>query len=90
MLASHGAQLKCLGCVIEATGFRAAFHRGVTTTMLFFLRPRSTLPVSFFANTRDAVRWMKTQIPIAVITPAPAAAPASRAAAGFPALRASR
>jgi tRNA A-37 threonylcarbamoyl transferase component Bud32 len=65
MLVSHGAQLKCVGCVIEATGFLAAMHRGVTTGMLFLLRPRSAVPVSFFANARDAVRWMRTRIPIA-------------------------
>jgi tRNA A-37 threonylcarbamoyl transferase component Bud32 len=65
MVACHGAQLKCVGCVIEAAGFLAAIHRGATTAMLFFLRRRSAVPVSFFANARDAVRWMRRYIPIA-------------------------
>jgi hypothetical protein len=63
MLASHGAQLKCLACVIEAQGFLAAIHRGVTTAMLLLLRPRSGLPVSFFSSVDGAIRWTRSQLP---------------------------
>jgi hypothetical protein len=67
VLASHGVHLKCIGCVIEATGFLAAVHRGVLTSMMFFLRPRSAVPVSFFSNVRDALRWTSAHTPIVSI-----------------------
>jgi hypothetical protein len=65
MVASHGDRLKCVACVFEATGFVAAVHRGAITAMLFCLRPRSAVPVSFFSSVDGAIRWTRSQFPTA-------------------------
>jgi len=57
MVASHGERLKCVACVIEGTGFRAAVGRSVLSGMALLFGRRDT-PLSFFANTSAATRWM--------------------------------
>ena len=57
MVSSHGDRLKCVACVIEGNGFRAAITRSALSTMALFLTNRKA-PVSYFANTQSAIRWM--------------------------------
>jgi hypothetical protein len=57
MVESHGEKLKCVACVIEGTGFRAAVGRSVLSGMALLFGRRET-PLSFFANTSAAARWM--------------------------------
>jgi hypothetical protein len=57
MVASHGERLKCVACVIEGTGFRAAVGRSVLSGMVLLFGQRKT-PLSFFANTSTATQWM--------------------------------
>jgi hypothetical protein len=63
MVASHGEKLKCVACVIEGTGFRAAVGRSVLSGMALIFGRRET-PLSFFANTSAATRWMVQYIKI--------------------------
>lgn len=62
MLASHGNRLKCVGCTIEGTGFKAAVTRSVLSGMALVFANRKT-PVSFFANVSDTVAWMSDWLP---------------------------
>ena len=49
MITRHGTNLKCLGCVIEGTGFMTAVHRGALAGMVLLLRNKKT-SVSIFAT----------------------------------------
>lgn len=57
MIASHGEHLRCVACVIEGQGFKAAINRGAVAAMTLFVRNRKT-PVSVFATVADAAMWM--------------------------------
>jgi|HubBroStandDraft_6_1064221.scaffolds.fasta_scaffold70676_2 hypothetical protein len=57
MLKSHGESLRCVGCVIEGNGFRAAITRGVLSGMILLMR-NSKSKVSFFADVPSAAAWM--------------------------------
>jgi hypothetical protein len=63
MVASHGEKLKCVACVIEGTGFRAAVGRSVLSGMALLFGRRET-PLSFFANASAAARWMAQYVKI--------------------------
>jgi hypothetical protein len=57
MIQSHVKVLKCVGCVMEGEGFRAAIHRGAFAGMVLLLRDRK-LPISVFARVEPALEWM--------------------------------
>jgi hypothetical protein len=61
MVASLQATLKCVACVAEAKGFRAAMHRLALSGMLLLFRKR-TVPVAVFPSVDPAVTWMKANI----------------------------
>jgi hypothetical protein len=61
MVQVHGEQLKCVACVIEGQGFKAAINRGALAGMVLLLRNKKTA-VSVFAQLREAARWMAGHI----------------------------
>ena len=61
MVASHGEKLKCVACVIEGTGFRAAVGRSVLSGMALVFGQRKA-PLSFFSSVDAATRWMKQYV----------------------------
>jgi hypothetical protein len=63
MIAAHGSRLKCVACVIEGTGFKAAVTRSVLSGMALLLANRQA-PVSFFSHARPAAQWMREYMPI--------------------------
>jgi hypothetical protein len=63
MLQSHGDRLKCVGCVVEGEGFKAAITRGVLSGMVLLMRNRQS-PISFFSNVRSAAQWMAGYVQI--------------------------
>jgi hypothetical protein len=63
MVLSHAERLKCVACVIEGEGFKAAITRGALSGMVLLLRNRKT-QISFFANVRSGAQWMSKYIEI--------------------------
>lgn len=63
MVASHQDRLKCVACVIEGSGFKAAVGRSVLSGMALLLGNSST-PRSFFATVDGAVRWMAQHVSV--------------------------
>jgi hypothetical protein len=63
MILAHGEKLKCVACVMEGEGFRAAINRGALAGMYLLLRNKKS-PVSVFAKVPEAVRWMGEHIEI--------------------------
>jgi hypothetical protein len=57
MIQAHAKVLKCVGCVMEGEGFRAAINRGAFAGMVLLLRDRK-LPISVFARVDPALEWM--------------------------------
>jgi hypothetical protein len=57
MVMAHGSRLKCVACVIEGEGFKAAINRSALAGMVLLLRNKKT-PVSVFAKVKDATEWM--------------------------------
>ncbi|HEX3593732.1 MAG TPA: hypothetical protein VHU80_01485 [Polyangiaceae bacterium] len=57
MIQAHAKVLKCVACVMEGEGFRAAINRGAFAGMVLLLRDRK-LPVSVFARVDPALEWM--------------------------------
>ena len=57
MVTSHGDNLKCVACVIEGTGFRAAVGRSVLSGMTLVSGQRKS-PLSIFSSITAAARWM--------------------------------
>jgi hypothetical protein len=62
MVEEHGERLRCLGLVIEGTGFAAALIRAGISSMLLLHRRRS--PLADFANVTSAVGWMSQYVPV--------------------------
>ena len=58
MVNEHAGRLKCVACIIEGSGFRAAITRSVLSGMKMVL-PRRGVPVSFFATVDDGLMWVK-------------------------------
>lgn len=63
MIQVHSGRLKCVACVMEGEGFRAAINRGAFAGMVLLLRDRK-LPVSVFAKVDAAADWMGRHIEI--------------------------
>ena len=63
MIQVHANTLKCVGCVMEGEGFRAAINRGAFAGMVLLLRDRK-LPISVFARIEPAVEWMAKHLQI--------------------------
>ena len=66
MISGHGTNLKCVACVIEGSGFRAAITRSVLASMQFFIRTPS--PIKFFESASVAATWMAGHINIGRVT----------------------
>ena len=62
MIEEHGERLRCVGLVIEGSGFAAALIRTAISSMLLVHRKRS--PLADFANVTSAVDWMSQYVPV--------------------------
>jgi hypothetical protein len=63
MVAAHGRRLRCVACVIEGSGFKAAVTRSVLSGMALLLTRQRT-PISFFSHAPPAAKWMREHMPI--------------------------
>jgi hypothetical protein len=63
MVAAHGRRLRCVACVIEGSGFKAAVTRSVLSGMALLLG-KDRAPVSFFAHSSPAAHWMGEHLPV--------------------------
>jgi hypothetical protein len=63
MIQAHAGHLKCVACVMEGEGFKAAINRGAFAGMVLLLRDRK-LPVSVFAKVDAAADWMSRHMEI--------------------------
>jgi hypothetical protein len=63
MVLSFGDQLKCVACVIEGTGFKAAITRGVLSGMVLLLRNRR-VEITFCTNVVEAAKWIGKIVPL--------------------------
>jgi len=63
MIQVHVDRLRCVACVMEGEGFRAAINRGAFAGMVLLLRDRK-LPISVFAKVDAAADWMGRHIEI--------------------------
>jgi hypothetical protein len=63
MIQTHADRLKCVACVMEGEGFKAAINRGAFAGMVLLLRDRK-LPISVFAKVDAAADWMGRHIEI--------------------------
>jgi hypothetical protein len=67
MIMAHGDRLKCVACVIEGKGFRAAVNRGALAGMVLLLRNKKTL-VSVFATAREGSHWVSKHLELRALT----------------------
>jgi hypothetical protein len=63
MIQAHVGRLKCVACVMEGEGFKAAINRGAVAGMVLLLRDRK-LPVSVFAKVDAAADWMSRHMEV--------------------------
>ena len=63
MVAQHGDRLKCIACVIEGDGFKAALTRSVLSGIALLVANRHA-PLAFFSNVHQAGTWMRRHWPV--------------------------
>jgi hypothetical protein len=85
MVEEHGDRLRCVGLVIEGTGFATALVRAGISSMLLLHRKRS--PLADFASVTSAVGWMSQYVPVDAGTDLVALVEELRAAMGGSAIR---
>jgi hypothetical protein len=61
MLLAHGEKLRCVACVIEGTGFKAAVTRSALSGISLLIMNRKA-PISYFANTQAAAVWINGHV----------------------------
>jgi len=62
MINSHGANLKCVACVIEGTGFKAAITRSVLSGIVLLIR--NPVPLKMFGTVPAGTEWMREYVPM--------------------------
>jgi hypothetical protein len=63
MVEEHGDRLRCVGLVIDGTGFAAALIRAGISSMLLLQR-RKSWPYSDFGDVTSAVAWATQYVPV--------------------------
>jgi hypothetical protein len=61
MVKAHAERLRCVACVIEGEGFRAAITRGALTGIMLLIRS-SNPPIKFFSTITAAASWMHASV----------------------------
>jgi hypothetical protein len=62
MIQTHRDRLKCVACVIEGEGFKAAINRGALAGMALLLDKRK-YHVGVYATVDQAIPWINSQLP---------------------------
>lgn len=61
MVSAHGSRLRCIACVVEGEGFKAAINRGALAAMTMLL-PKKVTDISVFSRAADATSWVANHV----------------------------
>lgn len=65
MVQAHRGKLRCVACVVEGNGFKAATNRGVLSGMALLLDKERFSQIGVFATVDQAAPWMAKHIKLA-------------------------